>query len=357
MTTQTEKSEIPVSIRDETLKLHFGGLSEYSETWRVAANVLDSTMLFLRVGDTVDRHIGLSEESVTRWYFEEPCKFVKHLRANLNPLGRGKDFPKSPAIDVTDDQLISKFFSPPNDPESWIWFRDQYKISYSDFFSLDNLCDEGKQSKFYWPIPELKGVCSDYLRKPELQCEQVDRLIIRALIYRTLTEFVERLKWQLVPPRTPVSSLILGKRKRDALSKQFGRLEWGIALRNSTQNLISVALGIGASIQTVWWAGPLVWLATWNLFTAKTYFFHFETQKQSERLMGKLKELRDLFELSEANFVGYSHLKRRLQEAESQDLRFPPAIFAILDRAIGRNDARWGVREELDYLTLANHQF
>ncbi len=354
MTTSIERAETLASIRDEILKHHFGGMSEYSETWRVAENVLESTLHFLHRGDGVDRYIAPSEESIDRWYFDESCKFVKRLRANLNPLGRGQEFPISPALGVTDDQLTSKFFSPPSDPESWIWFRDQYKISYSDFFSLDKLCDEGAESQFFWPIPDLKGVCSDYLLKPELQCKQVDELLVRSLIYRTLTEFVERLKWQLVPQRTPASALVLGKRKRDALSKQFGRLEWGVALRNSTQNLISIVLGIGASIQTVWWAGPLVWLATWNLFSARTYFFHFETQKQSERLMGKLKELRDLFELSEANFVTPSYLNRRLQEAESQDLRFPPVIFSILDKAIERNDARWGIREEYDYLTIAN---
>jgi hypothetical protein len=345
MITLTEKNEILAGIRDETLNLHFGTLSEYSETKRVAVSVFDSTLRYLRDNEEVVRYL---DDEIIRSYFNDSCKFVKRLRAQLNPLGRGEEFPKSSALVETDDQLIAKFFGPPEEPASWIWFRDQFKSHASDYFSLNKLCDEGEQSRFYWPIPDLNGVCYDYLHKPGLQCKQVDGLIIKALIYRTLTKFVERLQYVVVPERTPVSSLFLGRRKRDALSKQFNSVEWGIALSNSTKTLISIALGIGASIQTVWWAGPLVWLATGSLFTAKQYFFHFETQKQGERLMGKLMEIRDLFEMSEANFVGPSYLKRRLQEAESQDLRFPPVIFAILDRAIGLNDAQWGIRIAYD---------
>ncbi len=343
----TELMEQLQQLRKALFQRHFGDL-DYGDTREIAKSVMKSVQCHLaeEVAGTPSEWQFI--EPVASRQFEFACDFVKRLRANLNPLGRGEDFPESPAF-ISDEVLRTKIGEhAAKNPERWIWFRDQWKISASDFFSLEKLCDEGKESQFYWPVPDLDGICSDYLRTQGLQCESVDKLLLRAFVYKTLTEFVEQLKWQLVPPRSPLTRLVLGVRKRDALSKQFSRLEWGIALRNSTQNLISVALGVGASLETVWWAGPLVWLGTWNLFGAKTYFLHVEEQKQNEELMGKLKELQELFTLSETNFVTASYFKQRLENAESPNLRFPPAVYAILERVIAMNISLWGIQEGYD---------
>jgi hypothetical protein len=97
-----------------------------------------------------------------------------------------------------------------------------------------------------------------------------------------------------------------------------------------------------------------VWLAVWNLFAAKSYFRLWESESRIAVLSKKLAELERIFAASGQNLVSASYLKRRLIEAEFDELRFPPAIFLILDTAMARQSLTWNVRQAGDALGAAN---
>ena len=138
------------------------------------------------------------------------------------------------------------------------------------------------------------------------------------------------------------------------MEQKLNRFELKLAIRNSLHYWGSLALGVGASVTTVWWVGPLVWVGMLNLLWARTVTRHADDERRIADLFTKWRELVQVFDVSGSNFVTPKYLKRILMDIENVELRFPPVIFRILDAANSRQDPQWGIRNEHDYLGIAN---
>jgi len=300
-------------------------------------------------GRAIEWESGDRMQQVAKGHLNDACVFVKRLRANANPLGRGKDYPNSPAIGFTDEQLKDKIYSRDAfiKAEEWI----SILTKQGKFFTLKRMLEEGEDGHCYWPIPEMEGICSDYLKTPHFQCQQVDLIVIRLLIYKTIRDFGEYVKTARFPRR----SRFFSKPSNNSYLQKCSRMEWTVAIRNSIQFWIAVALGAGASVTTVWWAGPPVWLATLNMFTIRLNFKHRQDELIIQKLGTKLLEAHQVFETAQGSFVSSAYLKRRLTEVECAELHFPPVVFLLLDTAIERSGLAWGEREGYDYLEIAQH--
>lgn len=155
-------------LKKDTYVEHFGDRIG-GETFQVANAVLDSVEahlkdLFLKDPGGTDVLRGHAREK-----FSVGCVFVKRLRANLNPLGRGKDYPKSPSL-VPDQELKDKILPPDVFPhvkleltqnqlinaESWISIHKQWG---EQFTPAKMLSEEAGKKRFEWPVPDLAGVC------------------------------------------------------------------------------------------------------------------------------------------------------------------------------------------------------
>lgn len=345
-------------LKKDTYVEHFGDLRG-GETFQVANAVLDSIQdhlvnLFLKEPGDTDVLRGHAREK-----FSAGCVFVKRLRANLNPLGRGKDYPKSPSfvpdqelkdkiypsedfltgkLDYTQDQLINA--------ESWICIHTKW----GEYFSPGKmLSEEAGKERYEWPIPDLAGICVDYLKTPWLQCQEVDLIIVRSLIYAKLIEFAYYLRESAFPRTTYLWS----KPDQMTWAQNCTRREWKIAIRNSLQNWGSLALGVGASLTTVWWVGPLVWYGMLNLLWTRSVARYANDERRNVDLFTKWRELCQVFYVAGSNFVSPEYLQRRLIDIENVELRFSPVIFQILDIANSRRDPQWGIRNEHDFLDIA----
>ena len=113
------------------------------------------------------------------------------------------------------------------------------------------------------------------------------------------------------------------------------------------------SIGGGASVTTVCWVGPLVWYGMLNLLWTRTVARYANDERRNADLHKKWRELCQVFYVAGSNFVSPEYMQRRLMDIENVELRFSPVIFQILDVANSRRDHQWGIRNEHDFLDIA----
>lgn len=340
-------------IKTEVYNKHFAGLG-FGET-------RDTVNVVLKNIENYIKSVGLSvcdDDGKIKDYYNNGCEFVKKLRALLNPLGRGVDYEKSSATGFSDEVLKAKMRivdiqdDDIKGDDGWIsyWKILSGDIRYGKLnLILDDLRKGMRDSKYYYPIPNLEGICYEYLTTKYYQCEEVDRIIVGSLIQRTFQDYVIGAFRSFYLPKIN-DGMISMQSWDENFEKRYNRLLlWG-SMRVSVYNMMSVALGVSASLTTYWWVGPLVWLAMWNLLRARVYFKYGDRDRQNDRISEKIRDAYRVVRLIDANFVTPLYLKQQLHEVEGEGLYFSPSTYLILDNAIERCGINWGVREAYDYL-------
>lgn len=299
------------------LETWYGHLPAHSEMRRLASVVL---------GQLVEYHASGKSKKAFQDELHEADQFLKLLRAELNPLNASSIYPEGGTARYKrtfyEDRLSE--FEKNENPEGWLSFFDR---KFSDPHQcLLALLEKGSDSKLYWPMNLGYGL-TVYLRTPWLQCEDIDILLVRAMIYECVLERNESMTLASLNP----------------YSKEF-RKQNRIAIARTLLGLLLAGL-VGASTANAfgWWAGLIGILGFAALVGIVDHFAWARSRADKQRIAALQDQMCSAFELTFRRPFSVRLLRERLVAMDDGKGGIVPAeVFSIIDCAIGRGVILWG---------------
>lgn len=310
-------------MEDYPEKIFFKVASQYVEKYSsLPKNCQTRRLLDVLIENLINRAIKYNYstdefDSLLR----DALDFVQHMQNVLNPLTSDE-----PSI----IECYKKFLSQHEkrvDPKSWIWKHRDVKLAYR----------QGENSGHYWPInndEELAEVCDEYIQRPWMNCELIDKILIDAMIYKEALGFGEDIKPVLLSGDlrdfNSIEHLLKTKRKIF-----FGNtLEF---LRSFLVIALVIFVGLGANQAQGWWAGILASFGMWVLFEINFFIKNIERRAEIKRCANLLTDMQSISSLVGKYPISFFFIREQLIKIADRGAMWKMGIFPILDNAIARS--------------------
>ncbi|TSA02965.1 MAG: hypothetical protein D4R81_04070 [Nitrospiraceae bacterium] len=303
---------------DEEMQKRYGHLPEHCQMRQLAS------LVFKQAGDyALDKCIISEHFDMLR----QTANFLEDLRGNLNPLNPSLLHPDGGGYCYGKDFYMERLSDSEKaeNPEGWLSFLDRRG---GNLF-LEALFEKGEASKGYWPIDDLSYTCGEYLKSPWLHCEQIDRLLIHAMIYQTTLSLGDSLTTRSLNKYSEAWK----KRERKANV-------WVIFL-----SLVALSVGLGAAMAYGWWAGAIAGVGFVVLLGICDDFINKDLREQQSRMLKLHSDMHGAYALMNKRPLSLSYLRERLSAIDCKGEFWPVDIFSILDSAIARGTILWGTSD------------
>lgn len=349
METQQQRRKNLKKAADEEIEKRYGHLDRNCEMRRLAELVFRQAVEDFTAEESLARTFLKTKTSYDNdpiIQFDEVLldaeQFIEELRGHLNPLNPSLLYPQGGGFygkDFYMERLLDAH--KPDNPEEWLSFLD--KPAYGDHLNFDDVFEQGKASKNYWPIDDLSYICGQYLKRPWLHCKHIDRLLIRSMIYQTVISIGEAIKPRLLGKKKILGLLDLpieGGYSKAKHKSETNSVIWSIVLF-----VLTGSIGLGAAVSHGWWAGAIAAFGFYMLIVAHDYHTKYEKHKDNVRMFSLLSDVQRAYALVKMTPLSPSYLRESLIAVDPKGTIWPVGIFPILDNAVIRDPILWGTND------------